>query len=144
MTDDIPAMVAGVYAISSLDDEAQLRSLEELITRFFRSSRTAEESAAWFRLFERFPEDDAYEMFWTILQGFEAIAGTEALVVESVRRCPSHFPVQMLNRMLNAGKTHMEGASLLDLLEAVAANPNCTHGVREDAQEFVAYQRGRS
>ena len=144
MARGLTAIVLGIDAVSSLDDEAQLRFLEEAIDLFFQEPRDPKELAVWFRLFERFPEDDGYEMFWAVLHGIEALPGIEPLVVESVRRRPSRFPVQMLNRMLNAGTTHVEGASVLELLESVASNPISPQSVREDAQEFIAYQRGRT
>lgn len=144
MERDLSAIVLGIDAVSSLDDEAQLRFLEESIERFFQEPRDPKELAVWFRLFERFPEDDGYEMFWAILHGIEALPGIEPLVVASVRRRPSRFPVQMLNRMLNAGTTHVEGVSVLALLESVVSNPVSPQSVREDAQEFIVYQRSRS
>ena len=144
MTRDLSSIVLGIDAVSSLDDEAQLRFLQELMDRFFQEPRNPEELAVWFRLFERFPEDDGYEMFCAILHGIEALPGIEPLVAESVRRRPSRFPVQMLNRMLNAGTTHVEGASVLALLESVVSNPTSPRSVREAAEEFIAYQRNRS
>jgi len=143
MADDVSTIAAGIDAISSVDDIDQLRSLEELISRFFRLPRQAGDLAVWFRLFERFPEDDGYEIFWTILHGIEAVPGVERLVVESVLRRPSRFPVQMLNRMLNAGTTQVDGTSVMSLLESVVSNPASAESVRDDAQEFIAYQRSR-
>lgn len=143
MTKDIATIVASIDALTSVDDELQLQSLQELTARFFESQPDVDDLAVWFRLFERFPEDDGYESFWAIVHGIETVPGSEELIVESVRRRPSRFPVQMLNRLLNAGKAHIGDVGLLGLLEKVAADPACVPSVREDAQEFVAYQRSR-
>src|SRR5690349_13868815 len=116
---DMTQLVAAVDSISSVDDADQLAALERAVGEFFTSSAAAEHLDVWFRLFERFPEDDGYEMFWSILHGIEAQPGYEPLVVESVRRRPSQFPVLMLNRMLNAGQTAAGDVDLLALLESV-------------------------
>jgi hypothetical protein len=96
----------------------------------------------WFRLYERFPEADGCGVFWSILHGIESQHGCETLVVESVRRQPSQFPLLMLNRLLNAGMRWASGVELLELLQQVAANEQCLPSVRRAAKSFLAYQRG--
>ena len=85
MTDDIARIVASIDARTSVDDELQLRSLQELTARFFESQPGVADLAVWFRLFERFPEDDGYESFWAILHGIETVPGSEELIVASGR-----------------------------------------------------------
>ena len=141
---DLRQVTAAVDSISSVDDAAQLAALQRAVDQFFASSAPAQHLDVWFRLFERFPEDDGYEMFWSVLHGLEAQPGYEPLVVESVRRRPSQFPVLMLNRMLNAGQTAVGDVDLLALLESVAADESCPASVRDDARRFVQYQTGRA
>jgi hypothetical protein len=139
---EIKRLIAEIESISTLDDEEQLKLLETAMERFFAFPEVGKHLQVLFRLFERFPEDDACEMFWTILHGIEEQPNCERLVVQSVRRRPSRFSVLMVNRMLNAGQTHVGRINLLKLLERVASDKSCPASVREDAQGFAAHQRG--
>jgi hypothetical protein len=141
--DDIRQIVTQVDSISSVDDAAQLRQLIELMDRYFQHPNAKRHLEVWFRLYERFPEDDGYETFWTILHGIEAQHGFEKLVIESVKRRPSQFPLLMINRMMNAGDTRVGSTELIGLLEMVAADENCITSVREDARGFLEWQKSK-
>jgi hypothetical protein len=141
MTEDLSAVVRAVDAVSAVDDPVQLTALEQAVEQFFASPAASQHLEVWFRLFERFPEDDGYELFWSILLGIERQPGYGPLVVASVRRRPSGFPVLMLNRLLNAGQVSVGDVDLLQVLQAVAADEQCPPGVRRDAQEYLEHQR---
>jgi len=143
MHDDMRQVVDSVDGIASVHDVRQLEALERSMERFFTLPEAVRHLAVWFRLFERFPEDDAYEMFWSVLHGIEGQPGFEPHVVESVRRRPSRFPIMMVNRMLNACQSQVGGPDLLTLLRSVADNASCPPSVREDARRFVEYQEER-
>ena len=100
--EDISQIVAAIDGLSSIE-EAEDR-LEALIPAYFTHPEAAQHLRVWFRLFERFPEDDNH-YFWQLLHGLEHRADSSPLVVESVRRRPSGVPLRMVNRMLNAGIT---------------------------------------
>ena len=76
--------------------------------------------------------------------GFEAQPGSDAVVVASVRRRPAHYPVLMVNRMLNGGITTGAGVDLLGLLRQVATNERASAEVREDAERYLDHQRRRA
>src|ERR1700733_10885117 len=118
MHDIMSQVVECVDGITSVHDVEQLAALEKSVECYFASPEASQHLQVWFRLFERFPEDDAYGIFWAILHGIERHEGYEPLVVESVGRQPSRFAVSMINRILNAGQTHVDGANLLSLLES--------------------------
>ncbi len=143
MTDHIEQIVAALDAISSVDDEAQLKSLDRLIATFFTHPDAPKHVGVWFRLFERFPEDDAYEMFWSVLHGIEKLPNYETELIASIRRRPSEFPVRMVNRMLNAGQTQAEGVDLMSLLELVANDQTSLPRVRESAKDYIEHQKNR-
>src|SRR5436189_4738812 len=93
MQADIARLVAEIDSLASVNEVQDLFRLEELMRQFFAHPAAAEHLAVWFRLFERFPEDDAFELFWSILHGVEALPGYEPFVVESIRKRPSRFPL---------------------------------------------------
>jgi hypothetical protein len=140
MTDHLRKLIASIDGIASATDTDQLQALERAMDDYFASPDASRHLDDWFRLFERFPDEDGYEMFWTILHGIEHQPGYEALVVESVARFPSRFPLLMVNRMLNGGMTHVGKVDLLNLLQSVAANDACLASARAEAKGFVEHQ----
>jgi hypothetical protein len=140
MNDSLCQLIASIDAVSSVNDVAQLKKLERAMDHFFSLPNAALHLDVWFRLFERFPDEDGYEMFWTILHGIERQPDYEPLVVESVRRFPSQFPILMVNRMLNGGQTHVGPVDLLELLRTVATSESCLESARADAIRFIKHQ----
>lgn len=69
-------------------------------------------------------------MFWSILHGIEAHPGSAEFVVASVRRQPSHFPLLMVSRLLNAGVNSAGGVQLLALLRSVSGDERWSPTVR--------------
>ena len=59
------------------------------------------------RVFERFPRHDGHGVFWTILHAVEAVEGYAPILVEHVMRTPTEMGIRMLQRMINAGTTHV-------------------------------------
>jgi len=141
MGEGIGAIVAEIDALPAADSAEHLSRLEYLMDRYFSAAEAADHLGVWFRLYERFPEDDGYELFWSILHRIEAHPGCERLVVESVRRRPSRFPVMMVNGLLNAGIRRVDGVELLELLRQVADDERCLPSIRKGAQSFLADQR---
>lgn len=143
MSRDIREVVAEVDALRTVED-ADLDRLQTLIDEYFAFPSADHHIEVWFRLFERFPDDDGCEVFWTILHGLETQPSYDAAVVASVRRKPTHFPVLMVNRMLNGGVVTVDGIDLLELLQEVAADKTAAAIVRKDAQRFAERQRTRA
>ncbi|MEQ1784717.1 MAG: hypothetical protein ABMA14_25500 [Hyphomonadaceae bacterium] len=127
---DSGELAAAIDAITSVTDEAGLQRLQLLLDEFFKQSDGARHLDAWFRLFERFPEDDGH--------------GIGSFVVASVQRKSSEFAVLMVNRMINGGVESVDGVRLLSLLEAVAADTSCPASVAKEAASFVEYQRSKA
>jgi len=144
MGSDIRQIIAEIDAITSVDDDEQLKSLDCAMTEYFAHSDAALHVQVWFRLFERFPEDDAYEMFWSILHEIERLPNYERELVHSMQRRPSRFPVSMVYRRLNAGLRFVGDADLMSLLASVAVDETCPTSVREDAEGYLEYQRSLS
>lgn len=143
MSRDVREVVAEVDALQTVEG-ADLDRLQTLIDEYFASPAADHYIDIWFRLFERFPDDDACEVFWAILHGLEARPTCDAAVVASVRRKPTHFPVLMVNRMLNGGVATVDGIDLLELLQEVAADKTAAAIVRRDAERFVERRRTRA
>lgn len=143
MSRDISRVVADIDALPTADGNDLVR-LQALIDEYFVSPVADAHINVWFRLYERFPENHGHGVFWTILHGLEAQSGCAAAVIASVRRRPTHYPVMMINRMLNGGIRTVAGVDLLELLRQVAADEQAGAGVREDAERYLEHQRGRA
>jgi hypothetical protein len=139
----ILAIAADIDALPSVDGD-DVDRLKLLIDEYFDSDSAAEYLDVWFRLFERFPDEDGFESFWSILHGIEAQAHYEAEVIESLIRRPSDFPLLMVNRMLNSGIDSVNGIDLLLLLQQSANHERATEQGQESALRFVEYQRGHA
>ena len=143
MSRDIRQVVAEIDALPTADSE-DLDRLQALIDEYFASPDAATHIDVWFRLFERFPDDHGHGVFWTILHGIEAQPSSDSAVVASVRRRPTHYPVLMVNRMLNGGIPAAAGMDLLAILRQIAADERVPATVRADAEQFLEHQRGRT
>jgi hypothetical protein len=135
--DDIRVIIAEIDLLSKLDSTEDLTRLEELIHLYFTHPQAEEFLDVWFRLYERFPDDESEGIFWSVLHGIENYPSCDRLVVKSVLRCPSEFPVMMVNRLLNAGIEKVDGVDLLKLLEGVATNDIYSLKIRETARNYT-------
>lgn len=89
-------------------------------------------------VFERFPEQDGYGVFWGILHALEACEGYELELLASVSRKPCEFNVLMVNRLLNAGVSEIQGQSLDGILRFVVSSPRATAQAVHDAKHYLA------
>lgn len=98
-------------------EENSLFPLEKLVDDFFKHPQAGDFLNVWFRLYERC-EDNSNGIFMTILHGIETYhPQCDHLVVESVLRKPSSFPLMMLNRLINGGCTEVNGVNLQKLYD---------------------------
>jgi hypothetical protein len=137
------ALSESLKNFDSPHNEDQLRELERVVGSLLPEHCGKEEIRSLLGVFERFPDDDGYGIFWSILHFLEACSDYEPLLVESVQRKPVEFNVQMLNRLLNSGVTDIGEHSLYLLLESVAMNQAAQQSVRRSAEQFLAYQERR-
>lgn len=121
-------------------DENQLRLLEEALGATRATDLGESEFRALLSIFERFPEDDGYGIFWSIVHCLEDCEGYESALIESVARSPTRFNLLMVNRLMNGGITEIEGEPLLSVLASAAANPAASANARRSAQDFIEYQ----
>lgn len=129
--------------LQDLDDDAQLLAMDKAVAQLDEPP-PLEAAAPMFRVFERFPSDDGYETFWTLLHTLEATPGYEAELVKSIARQPNEFNTLMVNRLLNAGVTHIGERSLLGLLKRIAADERTPAEVSKTALKMIsAHNDGR-
>ena len=121
-------------------DADQLRMLDELISHVAPEQCGQEELRSLFCVFERFPEQDGYGVFWSILHLLEACNGCDEALVESVKRKPVEFNLRMVNRLLNSGVSSVNGESLIQLLTCIAESEDEAPGTRKTANGFLAHQ----
>jgi hypothetical protein len=134
------ALIEAIESFTNPHNEPQLQQLDEAL----EATHPADCGQAGFRallnIFERFPEDDGYGIFWSIVHYLEACPGYESALIESVTRAPVGFNLLMVNRLINGGVTEIEGQALLSVLASVAANPAALGSARKSAQGFIEYQ----
>jgi len=141
---NVPAFHLGWF--SDPDNEAQLKRLTwEVDSLAGRTDVGEPEFVQLLSIFERFPNDDGYESFWSIVHTLEAFPGYEPHLIKSIERTPAELSLTMVNRLLNAGVSEVSGLSLIALLEAVASSSKVDRPVAKAAQGCLSYQaqRGR-
>jgi hypothetical protein len=138
------SLLEAVQRFSDPHDETQLRELDEAMGAVPPDDLGQEEFRALLGVFESFPEDDGYGIFWSIVHYLEACKGYEPVLIESVTRALGEFNVLMINRLLNSGVIQVNGQSLLSVLAAVASNSKATSSARESAQSFIEYQAAQA
>jgi hypothetical protein len=144
MVRTLAEITAAVQAITSLANEEQLKLLDALAIEYSGLPKPEAEAGLeiWFRLFERFPDDDGFGVCWSILHMIESYHPvSDRFVVASVQRTPTEFPVMMVNRILNGGTKVVSPVDLLALLQSVAENTSCPDSIRETARGFVEHQK---
>jgi hypothetical protein len=141
MGSNIQEIVSSIDALTNMDIEEDLSRLQELVDTYFNHSEAGDYLNVWFLLYERCPNDDSCGIFWSILHGIENYSSCDRLVVESVLRQPSDFPVMMVNRLLNGGILQVGEVNLIELLNQVATNEHLSPLIRENAQSFLDYQK---
>jgi hypothetical protein len=115
-----PRLVERLDAITSVHDVEQLRLLEEIVKSIEPVSLAPSDCAALFRLFERFPDEDAFGLFFSLLHRLERSPGYEAELIRSVDRNPVEFNLEMVARMVRGGVTHYRLTNLVELLRSIA------------------------
>jgi hypothetical protein len=136
------ALTDAIDRFASVEDEAQLRELEENLSKFVPSRCGEAEFCSLLAVFERFPDEDGFGVFWSIVHLLEACNGYESFVAQSVLRKPSEFNVVMINRLVNRGVTSVEGQSLFALLASVGSNPAASARATACART-LSYQAGQ-
>ena len=125
-------------SISSMHDVPQLQALEEALKSLLPDTMDDEDRIGLLRLFERFPEDDGYGAFSSIISLLEKAGGYEPLLIESVNRRATEFNLRMIARILNAGITHIGATDLLSVLRRVADYSESPKSAAEWAKIFIS------
>jgi hypothetical protein len=141
MNSETQDLIEKIDGIRSSEEPDDLKVLDLAVTKLFQSGHATAAIPCLFRLFERFPDKDGFEVFWSVLHGLESLPGYETELLKSVQRKPSEFSVRMVNRILNTGQKHVCDTDLLNLLQQVVDNPTALHSVQTEAKRFIEYQR---
>lgn len=134
---NFPAALAN---FTNPNDEENLWALEQAAASQGSTPLTTEEIDAVLNLYERFPDEDGYGIFWSLLHAVEASAGYEGALFDSVSRAPGEFNVMLVGRLAKAGIVQIAGRDLPALLRAVAKRTDVSERARETAQEFLEKQ----
>ncbi len=127
-------IAAKLDSISSVRDLAELRRLEAISQTLDAQEVSREVYCAILRLFERFPDGDAYEGFWSFLHLLEKHRHFEPLLVESVERTPALMTLLMVDRVLSSGDSRSASHNLRDVMTRAFDNPK----ISAENRAFVA------
>lgn len=136
------ALIKQLDTIADARDPGQLTHLGQVLAALDPVSCGPAEFRALLGVLERFPLDDGFESFWSILHFLEGCEGYEPHLVESVLRQPAELTLIMLNRLWNAGFTESQGTSYSSILEDVAADTAIDSRLRGLARQFLKHQEG--
>ena len=131
--------LAAIDGITSVDDTDELRKLEANLDELFQSTLSESSIETLFHLFERFPNDDAYGIFWTILHHMERQPDYKPYLRASVLRVPMEFNLMMVNRLLNSDLSDAERQEWLALLGEVQHTSRYSQTARDQAQDYLEY-----
>jgi hypothetical protein len=129
-TEQIAADIAGFI------DGDWLR-LEALLTELWQAGSAQAAIPELLGVFERFPDEDAHGLFWSILHGLESLQGYKEELMMSVRRMPSEMGVLMLGRLLNSDCVDIKGVPICDLLRGAIARPDAGAEAKATASDFL-------
>jgi hypothetical protein len=115
--DSMQKILDDVEAIQSIEENI-LFPLEKLVDDYFEHKQAGDFLDVWFRLYERC-EDNSNGIFMTILHRIETYPKSNHLVVESLQRKESRFPLMMLRRLMNGGIAEVDGVDLQELYELI-------------------------
>jgi hypothetical protein len=118
---------------------AQLEQLQRTVDEALAKPMGQSEVSALLGVFERFPEDDGYGIFWSILHGLEQGAGYETELVRSVMSAPNLFNTLMLNRILNSGVATIHEHSIRELLVAAEREPSRPTKAAKQLRSLLAH-----
>jgi hypothetical protein len=136
----VTSITEALTSFTNPKDAEQLQKLDALISQVMPEECGEEELRSLFNVFERFPEEDGYGVFWSILHLLEACNGCDEALIKSVKRKPVEFNIRMVNRLLNSGTNMVGGESLIELLSTVAEAADVLPSVRESANTFLGHQ----
>ena len=125
-------------SISSMHEVPQLQVLEQAMKSLLPDTMDDEDRIGLLRLFEKFPEDDGYGAFSSIISLLEKAGEYEPLLIDSVNRRATEFNLRMIARMLNARITNIGTTDLLSVLRRVAEDSESLKSAAEWAKIFIS------
>ena len=131
--ENLQGTLAVIDGIKSVTDAGELQKLEVGLDELFKAPFPERGIETLFRLFERFPNDDGYGVFWTVLHGIEHQPDYEPHLKASVRHIPTEFNLRMVNRLLNSDLPDGQRQEWLDLLSEVISNPSYSEDAKAEA-----------
>ena len=133
-----PSLIELLQSFTDPDSEEHLDALHEAISKIHPSTCGHDEFRASFGVFERFPDDDAYGLFWSLLHALEKCRGYEQELLASVRRKPGEFNTRMILRLHNAGAAPIAGLTLDEIVGEILDHPDAPPDVVDHAREYLA------
>jgi hypothetical protein len=133
---NVEQIIATLDNFQNIDDIKQLDDMACAVAQLYDPPQVVAVEAL-FRILERFPEDDGYETFWSILTTLERTPNYEPELVKSIMRQPNEFNVIMINRMLNAGIHHIDDTNLIDLLRHVVKDDRTPKRVARLTKKYI-------
>ena len=97
--------------------------LEDLLNELWEQESPQKGIKSLFKIFEKFPTEDGFGVFWSILHGIETFKNYEHNLIESLNFRPSLMGIIMLNRLENSSPKKIEIDKILELKESIKKRP---------------------
>lgn len=126
-----------LLAFTNPHDPAQLRQLDVAVANALAAGLSPSDKKALLEVFERFPEEDGFGVFWSILHALEFADDYEQELVASLRRVPNLFNTLMVMRIVNAGGSSVADIPAKQLFNEVIQDAAVIPSVIEQVQRFL-------
>ena len=132
-------IIADIESFSPVDEDWQ--PLHELIAELLLAGPLPVHLPALFGVFERYPTDDSFGVFWGVMHAIEALPfDYESELLASVRRTPGDFNTLMVNRIANSGQPCIGGQRIGDIFREILQRPDVLPPIREQVEGFISFQ----
>ena len=130
-------LIHALNGIKSVHDADDLERLERFAQQLHEFGASETSINAFLSIFERFPVEDGFGVFWAILHGLEKLPGYESHLLQSLQRQPAEFSLRMVERIINSGGSQIDGIDLSTLLKSIAKDSKQAPNIREYAQRII-------
>lgn len=142
MSEGVEQVIQTLNKLQSMEEVTDLDTLDDCIEKLKEFPNPEASIDELLNIFEKFPDKDGYGVFWSVLHFLETMPGRyESKLIESVKRQPMEFSLQMVNRLINKGITEVNGECLIELLRDIADNESFSESARKQAQRYYDFQK---
>jgi len=131
-----------IEAIEKYKPETDWLGLDDLLQELFSHPMNKVPAEPLLSVFERYPTEDGYGVFWVIVHGVEDIPNYELALLASLKKTPSLFGLTMAKRILNSGSHRHLHEAVRAVARTIARSRRLEPEVREEVDLLLADKSG--